>query len=472
MIKNRNVRALGFAFLSHIISFTISAAVTFIVPRQIGVLMYGWFQLYLFYANYVGFLGFGLPEGIYLRYGGERYNNLDKSMMNSQFRLLAGVAVVIGAGIAAWGLLFSDSEERLLIIVMTGATTVFALFTTFFAYILDGTNCIRESAMSVIVGKTGYAVGIGIALVFQAKGFVPYAMAFLAGIIIRAVYLLAKCKDILLAAPVAFLSSLCEAKKNIVSGISLMVANVSGMLIIGLVRWTIGNFWGVSTFGKVSLTISVTNLLMVFIRAIALIMFPLLRRTDEKRQNQIYCILRTCIMTVLFGMLVFYYPLKIIMMTLLPQYADSLAYMALLLPMCIFESKMSMLIETYLKALRKERWLLMVNVITVALSALLTGITVYGLHNLDLAIFSIVALLAFRCAFAEMLLSRTMNLKVGKDIVLELGMTAAFIISSWFVGGITGVLIYAGVYLLYIFKKKKDIFTAVDRIVKKMRKEI
>ena len=38
---------------------------------------------------------------------------------------------------------------------------------------------------------------------------------------------------------------------------------------------------------------------------------------------------------------IFYYPIKLILSTWLPQYADSLRYMALLFPICIYESKMS-----------------------------------------------------------------------------------------------------------------------------------
>lgn len=41
---------------------------------------YGYCQLHLFYSSYVGFLHFGWNDGIYLRYGGKNYIELDKKL--------------------------------------------------------------------------------------------------------------------------------------------------------------------------------------------------------------------------------------------------------------------------------------------------------------------------------------------------------------------------------------------------------
>ncbi len=39
----------------------------------------------------------------------------------------------------------------------------------------------------------------------------------------------------------------------------------------------------------------------------------------------------------------------------LPEYADSLQYMGILFPIVIYEGRMSLLINTYLKTIRKEK---------------------------------------------------------------------------------------------------------------------
>nr|WP_289599458.1 hypothetical protein [Fournierella massiliensis] len=337
-------------------------------------------------------------------------------------------------------------------------------------YILQGTNRIKEYATLTVLEKVIYITVVVLSLIAGTHNFIPMILADLLGKGCALLYSIYQCRDILTTRPAGLQVSLKEAWANISVGIKLMFANIASMLIIGFVRLSIENQWDVTTFGKVSLTMSVSNLLMVFINAVAMVMFPMLRRTNSDKLSGIYNTMRTCLMIPLLGMLIFYYPAKVILSAWLPQYADSLVYMALLFPMCVFESKMSMLINTYLKTLRKEKWLLLVNVTTVSLSVVITLITTYWLHNLDLAVASIVFLLAFRCVFAELLLSTVLDVNVKTDIVLELALTIIFIGASWFVGGIAGLAIYAVAYLIYLFIKRNDVAFVLNTALRMVRR--
>lgn len=75
---NKIIKNFSYTLTSNIIAFLISALVTFIVPKVLGVENYSYFQLYLFYVSYTGFLHFGWADGIYLRYGGKYYEELDR----------------------------------------------------------------------------------------------------------------------------------------------------------------------------------------------------------------------------------------------------------------------------------------------------------------------------------------------------------------------------------------------------------
>ena len=59
--------------------------------------------------------------------------------------------------------------------------------------------------------------------------------------------------------------------------------------------------------------------------------------------------------------------------------------------------------------------------------------------------------------FAELLLSTVLDVNVKTDIILEIALTIIFIGASWFVGGITGLAIYAVAYLIYLFIKRNDV---------------
>lgn len=465
MLKN-----ISYTFISNVISFLISAIVTFAVPKQLGVESYSFFQLYLFYVNYTGFLHFGWADGVFLRYGGEYYNNLDKSKFSGQFWLYSGIEVAFGLLICLASFTLASPQDKAIVLALTGVSVFLLLPRTLLQYILQCTNRIKEYATLTVLEKVVYITMVVVCLLAGTHNFIPMILADLLGKTCALLYSIYQCRDILITKPTSLRSSLEEAWANILVGIKLMFANIASMLIIGFVRLSIENQWDVTTFGKVSLTMSVSNLLMVFIRAVALVMFPMLRRTNSDKLSSIYNTMRTCLMIPLLGMLVCYYPAKVILSAWLPQYADSLVYMALLFPMCVFESKMSMLIETYMKALRKEKWLLLVNVTTVSLSVITTLITTYWLHNLDLAVASIVFLLAFRCVFAELLLSTVLDVNVKMDIALELALTLIFIVASWFVGGIAGLSIYAVAYLIYLFIKRKDVAFVANMALRMVRR--
>lgn len=72
------VKNFSYTFSSNILTMIVSALVILIVPKLIGVQEYGYWQLYMFYSFYVGFLHFGWNDGIYLRYGGQDYKDLNK----------------------------------------------------------------------------------------------------------------------------------------------------------------------------------------------------------------------------------------------------------------------------------------------------------------------------------------------------------------------------------------------------------
>ena len=131
---------------------------------------------------------------------------------------------------------------------------------------------------------------------------------------------------------------------------------------------------------------------------------------------------------------------------------------------------MALLINTYLKTLRKEKMMLMINLASVVLSIILTILFTIVLKNLSLAIVSIVVLLAFRSALAEVYLSKLLNVSVFKDIFLELAMTLIFILAGWFVTSWIGVAIYLAAYGLYLFIQRRDInatFRSIKQLVRK-----
>lgn len=469
--KLRNIlENITYTFTANILTMLISIIMTLILPKFLGVTDYSYYQLYIFFISYVGFFHFGWIDGIYLKIGGMEYNDLEKSNYVTQFWMLNVLEIIIAAIISIFALFTIKNIDKSFVLISTSVCGVITILRTYLLFILQSTNRIKEYAKYTRVDRFIY---FALVIVFLFLGFKNYKIILYIDVFSKLVALVLcanKMKDIVFGKLNISKNTLLEIFENISIGIKLTLANIASTLIIGVVRFGIQKNWDIDTFGKISLTLNISNLLMTFINAVAVIMFPLLRREEESNLPKIYVILRNTLMIFLYMMLIFYYPLKLILSTWLPQYADSLRYMALLFPICIYESKMSMLINTYLKSFRKEKSMLIINTISLILSLILTILSVFILNNLTLAILSIVFLLGFRCVIGELVLTKIMNILIYKDIILETVLTAIFIISSWFINNMFCSIIYTCFYLIYVFIKRKDIKRTILLFKKILRK--
>lgn len=466
---SRFIKNFSYTITSNLISLFISTLVILVIPKLIGVEDYGYWQLYLFYINYTGFFHFGWIDGIYLKYGGREYARLNKNDMFSQFWMVVILQILIAGFISLWACIQVTDLDKWFILNMTALCCIIHIPKTMLSYILQATNRIKEYAMLTMIDRIIYCLLI---IFLLAIGLNNYKLMIVADLVGRACALLYAaycCKDIVLGKVKSLKVDVKEIWDNINVGSKLMFSNVASMFILGIVRLGIENTWDVTTFGQISLTMSICNMMMIFINAVGIIIFPMLRRMDEEKLPEAYATLRTILVVPMLGILVLYYPISRVLSLWLPQYVDGLTYMALLFPMCVYEGKMALLINTYLKTLRKEKNMLFINIASVCLSIVTTGIIIVWKQNLTLAVLSIVGLLAFRATVAETVLSKILEVEVKKDIILEFIMTIIFIATGWFFDEWIGASVYLGAYLCFLIAKKKDIIHSVKVVKGLMR---
>lgn len=442
---------LSYMLTSNLLTMLISTVTILVLPKLIGVKDYGFWQLYYFYSGYVGFFHLGWIDGIYLKYAGKYYNELDKKALFSQFvalNLFLGICslVVIGQS-------FLHDVQTQFIFFAFACNIVLTNARAFFVFLLQTTNRIKESALITMSDRLTYMVMLVGLLVIGVRRYEIMIIADVFARLVSLVYTLFICKDIIRVPLKLIKFNILEIIDNIKIGSNLMFSTIASMLIIGIVRFGIQTVWDIETFGKISLTLSISTLIMTFINAVGVVIFPILKRTKTEQLPILYRQMRTYLMVVIFAILFVYYPTNAILNAWLPAYRDKLIYMTLVFPMAVFESKMSLLVSSYLKALRMERAIFLANVLTMLVS-LLTTIVVTGImKNLELSILSIVILLAVKSALAEKFLSEKLSVDIVKDIVLESLVVVLFIVINWFMPKFVAILLYIAVYIGYCIVK-------------------
>lgn len=461
---NNILKKISFSFCANIFSVFVSMLMILVLPKIMTMEDYGIWQLFMFYFSYVGLFHFGWIDGIYLRYGGQNFSALSRKTFGGQFWLLLILLLVEFAIVNI--LLISGIIKNSILIFVLRVSSIAGVFYIIFAYvnfILQLSDKIKEYAKNIILERFLILLLTLICITLIETKYDKVIYVTIMSEFLAMSFGLYTIRDLIFVERDTLYNAMNEAYFNISAGSKLMLANIAGMLILGIIRFGISQEWDIVTFGKVSLTLNISNFLMVFISAVSIVLFPILKRINQDRLAEIYVLLRNILSYSLLAMLITYYPLKILLLYWLPKYSDSLVYMGLLLPICVFESKLQMLVNTYLKSLRQEALMLKINFVSVVFALLMTYVTVVLFHNLKLVILSIVINFAFRLLLAEYFIEKLLSLKLRKDSIEELIVVSSFIFINVH-ESTYGILIYLAVYLIYVLINKKQIKETVKKV--------
>lgn len=449
--KKKWIANLSYSVVANGMGFLVSAFSAFFVPKMLGVRPYAYWQLYIFYTTYIGFFHFGWADGIYLLQGGKKYSELDKVSLSSQFRLFVIFELLISVSFIAISSIAVEDTNKRFVLEATGVCLFLTLPRTFLQYLLQTTDRISAYARNVIIEKVIYLFLAAAYLFFAgAKDQRPLVLSDLFARAVTLIQAAWMCRDIVIARSDSLPAAFRNAAYNISVGAPLMFANIAGFLLNGIVKLSVEIRWGIEAFGKTSLTMAVSNILMIFISAVSIVLYPMFRNMDQGSLLSVYKKLRGMLIRFVLGLMVFYYPIRVLLSAWLPQYADSLKYMGLLFPICVFEGKTNMLINTCFKVLRKEKNLLVINCVSVAVAAVITCFMAFVLGSLTGSMLGLLIAIGFRSTLAELCLERMSGLGIKRDILLELIVIFAFVCLSWNVGGWRGMSGYILIYALYL----------------------
>ncbi|WP_409295933.1 oligosaccharide flippase family protein [Peribacillus sp. SCS-26] len=466
-MKSSNfVRNLMYAFGAQAISLALSLLMALVVPKLLGIEDYSFWQLFIFYCGYSGILHFGLIDGVYLKYGGKKFTDLDFSLMGSQFFLFTGFQIIIALMIIITAKEYIFEVDRLYVVYGTLAYMIIYNASAFLGYIFQAVNETNKYSLSVMVDRIFFIIIVIVAMLNKNLDFEFFINFYILSKALALIYCLYVGKDILLARKRFNIAVLKEMLDNITIGSKLLIANIAGALILGVGRLVIDNVWGVTTFGRFSFALSLTNFFLLFISQVSMVLFPALRQIDKEQLKFLYIDMRRGLSIFLPVIFILYIPIKLVLEIWLPKYQDSLEYMALLLPLCIFDGKMQMLCNTYFKVLRKESLLLLINVITFVCSLLLCSFGAYVLHDIQSVIVFMVIAIALRSIFSEVYLANLMQLSIFKEVGLEIIIITIFILSALYLNDFytLGIMFFS--YLVYLLLNKAAVIEITSKVKK------
>lgn len=448
-----------------VVSLLANIVINLIVPKFIDKAQYGNWQTFVLYLGYVGLLHFGVLDGIVLRYSQYGYDKLDKKKIRSQFFLLLSVLTVIFIIMTGVSVAFTTGVARN-VIILVGLGVITRNAFTYSSYLCQITNRIKKYAILVITQRVAHALIVVVLLILKVNDYRWYCLSDLLGDVVAVAVSFVFNKELFFGKAEELKGVFKEFIKNVSAGILLLIANWSATFLVSGAQMVVSWRWLEEIFADVALAFKVTSLVLMFVTAVSVVLFPSLKRMDENKLPSVYKNVRQALSFVMFLALLFYFPGRYILLIWLPNYSTSLVYLAILMPIVVYSSKVTLLTNNYMKVYRKERTMFIINLLTVAIGFGSFVLSAFVFNDLTLLLVMIVAAVTINSIVSEMFVLKIIKVKVLYEFITETVMTVGFILSAYLLPLWIGFGVYAVLFAAYFainLKSVKETFGSLKK---------
>lgn len=384
MNNSNTVKKIGFVAFSNIIKLISSILIGFIIPNILGLTNYGYYKVFILYLTYIGLFHFGFIDGIYLKYGGKDYNELDKRKFRTYFKFLLSVEVFISIVGILLTLIFINGEKKIIFLLLF-LNLIAINLTTFYQFVSQITSRFKEYSTRLIILSITNIIIVGFMYFAKISDYKIYI-----GLIVAVNYLLLfwyiyTYKDITFGKKDTLLEKKNEILYFFKTGIPLLLANLASTFVITVDKQIVEILFPVEVFGVYSFAYSMLAMITVVISAIGVVLYPTLKKTNISNLAKNYEVLnKVIIIFVLIG-LFGYFPLLWVIPRYLPDYINSLIIFRVALPGLVLTSSISAIKHNFYKITNKNFVFFVIGSIIIVFNISLNLIA-YNMYSTTVAI--------------------------------------------------------------------------------------
>ncbi|TQF65513.1 hypothetical protein FLM69_08735 [Micrococcus sp. R8502A1] len=397
------------------------AGLTFFLPRFVSPEEFGLWQVYQFYALYLGYLTFGYSDGVLLRLAGlPRADFPSRELSVGLASLVVTELLFFGSVVLVLGLGTSFLDDGILLLAIVGV--LFYIPRVLITFLHQAAGDARMVACTTLIERLVLLIGFVVFVMAPDLGLPFLLAADVAGKVAGFGFALWSMRDVLLGRPLLTTAALRQFVQDCRDGAFVVLSNASTIALNGATRAVIGGLFGTVVFGQLSLALQVSTVLLVIINAVAVAVFPNVKRLGAEELANAYRTLRVTLVGPAALSLVACWPLAWILGQWIPDYALAIDLMVFLFPVGYFEIKSRGVLAVLLKSLRRERTMFWINLV----AALLGAGSVYAMSVLTgdvaAALAPFVLIIALRTLVLEHVVSSSLSTSTVLRSGLDLGL--------------------------------------------------
>lgn len=464
MLKS-SIKKIGFALIMQALILLCSLVTSLVVPKYMGTTQYGYWQIYYFYLNYINFITLGYNDGLVLKYGGKKREELPIERIRSANAIMCLLSIVVGVvGVIIVNLMSLSSDTKYIYTMLFFSmpfVCIFNIVLSFFLAINHQEVYNKVNFWSRFLATVGYCILLFSGIIgYKRMIAVDYGIRAGIGIfcVFIGIYFVKGKKN-------NWKIGLQEVRENCGNGIFITAGALLATFMPMAGRVVLENSATIEEYAVFSFALSVLALIVTFTNAAGVVFFPILKNLREDQLIEYYKKIERIydyLIAIALGM---YIPAVLIIKCYLVDYRSVLEYMYLIFALCIPLGKMQMLITPYMKAFRMEKQYFVANLLGAV--AMLIGTGLAYVMSCSIYIVALVTLLIFILwnILLEQYLKCRLEIKEKKNVIFENILTLVFILSSAY----GNLLFFGGVYVIIVITM---IFLFINNNMKRYNSKI
>ena len=371
--KTRTIKDIIKVSLSNILKLLSGVLVAFLLPKIIGLSDYGFYKTFTLYVSYIGLLTFGICDGIYLKFGGKSYEDLEKENFQTYTFILLILQIAMSILVMGFSLLFLTNEYKIIFLLLSAYITLNNLV-VYYQIISQTTSRFTELSIRTIIQSSLNVLLVLLLWIlykFTTIGIVYWH--FIIGLIVVNFLLLLWYMITYRSITFIKLKFDNDVFKDILHfikiGIPLMISNLCTTFILTIDRQFVSVLFSIETYAIYAFAYNMLVLITTTTTAIGSVIYPAFKQsTKEELETKYtnYIALITCFVVLT---LLLYYPLSIFVDSFLPKYSDSLPIFRIILPGLVLSAPITIIMHNYYKVYGK-------NILFFVLDLIILGISI------------------------------------------------------------------------------------------------
>lgn len=442
-------------FSANFIQLLSSIIVGFFVPAILSVDGYANLKTYTLYISYIGMLSFGFIDGIYIKYGGQNIDNIDRGILKGEHYFLIIFQFIIMITFFIISVLTKD-----IIIFLFAITILPTVMVGFHQNLNQATgNFKKYTRMMYIYSILYMVINVILALIFKSQNYIYYCVvSFICNLIVFIIYEYKFMKQL---TGIKAIINKKDIINNMKIGFFILLGNIAVISFYSIDKWFVKLLLSTQDFAFYSFAISMLNIVNTLITAISIIFYNYLFNNNNKekiKRLETYLLILGSIASIS------YFVLAFIVNNFIEKYLPSLDIIAITFATFPYLVVIKALIVNLYKVNEnKKQYVKVVSYMLIV--SIIYNIIAYTISHSMQAI-----ALATLCAFITWYIYSSITVKNlfldKKNLIFTFFITIIFLLTSHLNNYIIGGLVYTITLIICIITLYKDITKEILKFAK------